>query len=90
MSTPKQCVENGPWGKSPFVIGRRYRVRMDYQALRDTFVAGEELTYDSEAYSRYDGYIGYFFTQAGTTKLRSWDITEDENLADWKDLFEEV
>ena len=72
------------------MIGRGYRVRRDFLSLRDTFVAGEELTCDSEAYSRYDGYIGYFFKQAGTTKLRSWDITEGGNLEVWKDLFEEV
>lgn len=90
MSTPIQSVEQGPWGQSPFVPGQRYRVRRNFQALRDTFVAGEELTYDSTAYSRYDGWIGYFFTQAGTTKLRSWDIAEDQNLEIWRDLFEEI
>ena len=72
------------------MAGRRYRVWQDFKALRDSFVAGEELTYDRDAYSRYDGYTGYFFTQAGTAQLRSWDIPDDDDLEVWRDLFEEI
>ncbi len=42
-------VEIRPWRESPFVVGRRYRVRRDFTALRDSFRAGEILTYDSDA-----------------------------------------
>ena len=78
------------WRQPPFVVGRLYRVRRDFKALRGSFVAGEELTYDRDAHSRYDGYTGYFFTQAGTAQLRCWDIAEDDDLEVWRELFEEI
>jgi len=90
MTTPSKYVEIRPWRQSPFVAGHRYRVRRDFKALRDSFLAGEELTYDRDAYSRYDGYTGYFFTQLGAGQLRSWDISDDDDLEVWRDLFEEI
>jgi hypothetical protein len=90
MSTPLKYVEIRPWRQSPFAAGRRYRVRRDFKALRNSFVAGEVLTYDRDAYSRYDGYTGYFFTQSVTEQLRSWDISDGDDLEVWKDLFEEI
>jgi len=70
--------------------GHRYRVRRDFKALRDSFVAGEEMTFDSDAYSRYDSYTGYFFSQPGAAQLRSWDIHDGDDLEVWRDLFEEI
>jgi hypothetical protein len=83
-------MEIGSWRQSTFVAGHRYRVRRDFNALRDSFVADEELTYDRDAYSRYDGYTGYFFTQSETGQLRSWDISDEDDLAVWRELFEEI
>lgn len=81
-------VELRPWRPSPFVIGRRYRVRRDFQSPRDSFRAGEIFTYDRDTWSRYDGCTGYVFTQAGTPALRCWDIYDDDDLTVWLDLFE--
>jgi len=79
-----------PPRQSPFVAGRRYRVRRAFKALRDTFAAGEELTYDSDAYILYDGLTGYFFSQPGTARRRSWDISDRDDLEIWRELFEEI
>ena len=78
------------WRQSPFVVGRRYQVRRDFTALRDSFGAGEILTFLRDAYSRYDSYTGYFFSQSDTQPLRVWDIHDDEDLAIWQELFAEM
>lgn len=75
---------------TPFTPGRHYSVRADFKALRDSFVAGEVLVFDSQAWSRYDGIIGYFFRQDGCEGLRVWDIADEDNVSVWKTLFEEV
>jgi len=50
----------------------------------------EVLTFHSDAWSRYDGIIGYFFQQTGTEALRAWDIRDDDELDIWRELFEEL
>lgn len=74
----------------PFTIGKRYRVRHAFTALRDSFLADEILQFDSSAWSRYDGITGYFFRQPEREALRVWDIADDENILAWKELFEEL
>lgn len=74
----------------PFIVGKRYRVRHTFAALRDSFVADEVLLFDSFAWSRYDGITGYFFRQSERESLRVWDIADDEDILVWKDLFEEL
>ena len=88
MSTPP--VEIRPWRECPFKRGRGYRVRRTFAALRDSFTSGEVLTFDSDAWSRYDGITGYFFRQAGREMLRVWDIGDDADIKVWKELFEEL
>jgi hypothetical protein len=91
MSAPLHYQVSLPPRRSPFVVGHHYRVRRDFKALRDSFVAGEELVYKRDAHSWYDGYTGYFFSQAGTAQSRVWDISDyDDDLEVWKDLFEEI
>lgn len=85
-----QPHESRPWRTSPFVVGHCYRVLRDFTALRDQFQAGEILTFHSVAYSRYDSYTGYFFTQSGAPHLRAWDIHDDEDIAIWQTLLMEV
>jgi hypothetical protein len=34
------------WRQSPFDVGRRYRVRCDFKALRDSFLAGVSICLD--------------------------------------------
>ena len=75
---------------NPFVVGRRYRVVREIEALRDTFREGEILVFHSQAYSRYDGIMGYFFSQAGVRGLRSLDVADGEDVAAARARFEEL
>ena len=83
-------VEIRPWRECPFTRGRRYRVRQSFAALRDTFTAGDILTFDSDAWSRYHGITGYAFRQPGRETLRVWDIDDDADIQIWQQLFEEL
>ena len=78
------------WSNCPFVVGKTYRVRKTFQAMRDSFVEGEIIVFDREAYSRYDSITGYFFTQEGRQCLRLWDIGDDVDVKVWKEFFELV
>lgn len=78
------------WRVSPFSVGRSYRVRRDFKALRDFFKAGNVLTCESDAYSHYHGFTGYVFCLAGAHQKRVWDIHDDDDLECWRELFEEV
>ncbi len=88
MSTP--AIEVRPWRECPFTRGRQYRVRQSFAALRDSFTAGDILTFDSDAWSRYDGITGYFFRQPCRERLRVWDIDDDADIQIWRELFEEL
>jgi hypothetical protein len=71
-----------------FEVGKRYRVRKSFTALRSEFRAGELLTYQASAYSRYDGITGYFFATEDDGS-RSWDVYDGDPFnAD--EFFEEV
>lgn len=77
-----------PWRECPFEPGRAYRVRRSFVALRDSFTAGEVLTFDSDAWSRYHGITGYFFRQSGGGSLRVWDLEDDADVQDWRLFFD--
>jgi hypothetical protein len=83
-------VEIRPSRECPFTRGRSYRVLQNFDALRDSFTAGEVMTFESDAWSRYDGFTGYFFRQPGREMLRSWDIADDADILVWRVLFEEL
>ena len=48
------------------------------------------MTFDSDAWSRYDGITGYCFRQAGRETLRVWEIDDDTDIQIWQELFEEL
>ncbi|ATC63564.1 hypothetical protein CMV30_06125 [Nibricoccus aquaticus] len=73
---------------SRFEVGKCYRVKKSFTALRDKFETGELLTYKESAYSRYDGITGHIFRDE-TPSTRVWDIY-DGDTPDFGDLFEEV
>lgn len=75
-------------GDGPFVVGRRYRVLQSFTAMRDSFVKGDELVYESSAWSRYDGITGYFFRNQASGIMQWWDIYDHEPLSQWTELFE--
>ena len=71
----------------PFEVGRSYRVRKSFPALRDAFREGEVLKYTGSAYSRYDGITGYLFTDP-KQQVRSWDVYDGESVDVRSKLFE--
>jgi hypothetical protein len=79
-----------PWRDSPFAVGRRYRVRRDFDSLRDRFTTGEILIYQRDAWSRYDEITGYVFSQPHAPGLRVWDLPDGEDLEIWRERFEEL
>lgn len=83
-------VEIRPWRRSPFIVGQRYRVRQDFEAMRDRFRKDEVLTYERDAYSRHDGSTAYCFSQPDSKVWRTWDVPDDDDLETWRERFEEV
>lgn len=77
------------WRPCPFEIGQRYRVKESIKSLRDSFDAGEALTFVRAGYSVYHSITGYFFMDAGGT-IRALDIGDDVADNDWATLFEPV
>lgn len=71
----------------PFTVGKSYRVRRSFSAMRDDFREGEVLKFNERAYSRYDGIAGYFFTDENET-IRSWDVRDEDSVDVWSELFE--
>ncbi|MFK7851889.1 MAG: hypothetical protein AB8D78_13015, partial [Akkermansiaceae bacterium] len=78
------------WYPIPFVRGRRYRVVStiigDFEKLEE----GTEVIYTHSGFSRYDGYIGFFFEDVDG-EFHRWDIREDENpISEAQAHFEET
>jgi hypothetical protein len=71
----------------PFEVGRSYRVRKSFPAMRDDFHEGEVLKYKESAYSWYDGMTGYFFIDENEA-IRSWDVHDKDSVGISIDLFE--
>eukprot|EP01031_Cornospumella_fuschlensis_P020459 gene20459-25079_t len=86
--TPSNPPPPPSWAPRPgpkrfnFTPGHRYRARCTFQALRDSFTEGEVMTFDRSAYSRYDGIMGYFFTQPGREGLRLFDLYDEDDTDD--------
>lgn len=62
-----------------FVVGKSYRVKKTFTALRATFREGEQLTYTGSAYSHYDGITGYLFEDENKGG-RVYDVYDGEPL----------
>ncbi|WP_269526837.1 hypothetical protein [Coraliomargarita parva] len=63
------------WYPIPFEEGVTYRVNQTILGDFDKIKEGTELTYVSTGFSRYDGYIGFFFKDSEGVDRR-WDIDE--------------
>jgi hypothetical protein len=79
-----------PPRQSPFIVGRQYRVRQDFKAVRDRFLAGQVLKFEGDAYGSSSRCSGYFFSLSGAEQLRVWDVRDDQDLDIWRELFEEI
>jgi hypothetical membrane protein len=76
----------GPEGK--FEPKGRYRVVRTYRNPVDNFEAGEELVFESQASSRYDGATAYFFRDA-RGRSRRFEVYDSDAAPAW-DLFERI
>jgi hypothetical protein len=90
-----RVLTNQGWRHCPFKRRRVYRVKKDFESLRDRFAKGELLRYRGEGHSIYDRMTGYFFVSAANDErqerpIRVWDIADDEDISVWSDLFELV
>ena len=65
-----------PWYPVPFKVGVQYEAAQDILGHFDRITKGERLTYKRTGFSSYDGYIGFFFTDAHGADRR-WDIFDD-------------
>ncbi|MEP4079014.1 hypothetical protein [Haloferula sp.] len=74
----KKREESKAWYDIPFELGQSYRVTQKILGDFETLEEGMELTYSHSGSSRYDGYIGFFFTDSNGGEHR-WDIREDED-----------
>jgi hypothetical protein len=74
------------WRDCPFVKGKVYAITRDAKAFRDTFNAGERLTFVDAAFSVYHGMTGYFFKDE-KGRDRAFDVSDDETGDEWQTLF---
>lgn len=76
------------WRDCPFVVGSRYRTRKEFHSPRDTFLAGEVLTFERTSYSWYDNLTGFFFRDVAG-RVRGEDLEDGTDLDVLNDLFQE-
>jgi len=70
--------------------GHMYRVRKDFQALRDSFTAGEKFVYVHDSYDRDEEYTTHVFIRFADQTICVWDEHKDEDAFLWKSLFQQV
>ena len=85
---PSQC--KNPWYPVPFRKGGSYRATTSILGHFDRIEEGTVLKYQSTGFSRYDGYIGFFFEDE-YGKSRRWDIYDSlDPISEASKVFEEV
>jgi hypothetical protein len=72
-----------------FTPGRRYRVKRSFKSgPTSSFVAGENLTFERDAYSHYDNTFVYVFRTEGGSATKEWWLNENEPKDLWQQYFE--
>jgi len=80
-------MNSKPWYPVPFEKGKEYAATTDILGHFDRITNGERLIYRDTGFSRYDGYIGFFFTDTNGNDRR-WDMYEDlDPVAEAKKAF---
>jgi hypothetical protein len=81
---------SAPWYSVPFTEGVAYIARSTIIGDFDRIEKDSVLVYRSTGFSRYDGYIGFFFTDSDGKKRR-WDINDSlDPVSEAKKLFEKA
>lgn len=74
------------WRKPFFFKGAHYQVRRPIQSEGFTFEQGEEVVFESEAWSRYDGATSYVFQSVHNRETKVWMLDDDSTVTP-ADLF---
>ena len=69
-------MSSKPWYPVPFQEGQEYVALADIPGHFDRIKKGERLIYRKTGFSRYDHYLGFFFTDSNNADRR-WDIYDD-------------
>ena len=73
-----------------FVPGCRYRVKQDFKSgPTSTFIAGEVLIFERNAYSHYDNSFVYEFRTEDGAETKEWWLLENEPKESWQHYFGE-
>jgi len=62
--------------------GQRYRVKRDYVHLNHVFRRGEEVIYNTSAYSAKEGVTRYWFHSLASDDINVWHAFDGETLAE--------
>jgi len=73
-----------------FVKGHLYQVIKTFSKFSERFLEGKRMILVDEVYSRYDGMRIFVFRDVDSGESRSLEIMDDENLINWRMMFEEV
>jgi len=72
-----------------FTPNLRYRVKQTFSSgPTSTFIAGEILVFERDAYSHYDNNFVYVFRAEGDGQTKEWWLPEGQPKAAWREYFE--
>jgi len=72
-----------------FMPGRRYRVKQSFKSgSTSTFVVGEVLIFERDAYSNYDNSFVYVFRAEIGGETKEWWLLEAQPKELWQQCFE--
>jgi hypothetical protein len=77
------------WRPSPFVVGRRYVVKQDFESWQP-FIAGELLEYVGDQHIPYDEATEYFFKSISGGGGKKWSLRDTAPVETWKVYFSEA
>lgn len=81
----------GP-SECPFVPGRRYRVKRNYEFLNHELKIGDVATFKAFAYDAKGGVTRYWFETKGGASTDIWHVWDDGPTAEecWREYFDEA
>ena len=89
--SPTYAMSN-PCYISPFRTGARYRVTSSFGDRNNSFVEGEVVQFQNEAYDFHSGVVRNWFKSMDTGQILILEIWTDRMTPNWEDLkrFEEL
>jgi hypothetical protein len=78
------------WRQTPFAVGQRYLVKINFTSAFSHFLAGEMLVFEKEQYSHYDCSSVYVFCNMASGEKKEWWLHDDQPLESWQEYFQLV